>query len=259
MKPILLTALFCAAANVHATDFLFKTVSTDELFLQDVSQAIANTPEGAKCLKANNCFKIEAEYLQSNNPAIDAVINNIVNGYVFWEIPEKEDLNIIPSKADFVQRVLEQIKDEAEKTERDSDQTKFTVSIINRGNYKDLQLIEVRSWYYFAGYAHGWGDIYERVFTPDGKLVDLYDITIDKKALDKLAKQALQQWYHEKHDRDMDDKYFYLETNNFTFTPAGIKIVYLTNTITSYREGTPEITIPYRALKGVIADKYLPQ
>lgn len=262
MKNILLTALFAAAASTQAADFLFMTTDTNKLSLSLGWKDAEQFPIAAKCEKTRNCLEIFAEYLQSNNAAMNTKVNGMINQKLF---PDAAPLNAIPSEAYYKQHLLERIQqDNANRAVKDvpssASNSYIKVSLSNRGHYKDLQLLEIRTEDYRADAAHSIVSIDERVFSADGQQVHLADIVADKDAFNQLAAQAVTQWQqaHPRFNAALAAGAAY-DYDNFTFAPEGIVLVYGEYPLPPDATAIAEITIPYSTLRGVIKDDYLPE
>ncbi|MFA5490015.1 MAG: RsiV family protein [Candidimonas sp.] len=131
---------------------------------------------------------------------------------------------------------------------------------------KDLTVIELSSWQYFTGAAHG---ISATQFlnwrNSTGRVLGMDDVLRPGKRPQYVAalRGAHQAWLATNPDFQADpDGYQRLwpfqENDNFAFTDHGVVIKYDSYAIAPYSHGQPELTIPYSALRDVLRPEFLP-
>lgn len=129
-----------------------------------------------------------------------------------------------------------------------------------------LTIIELDSWQYFTGAAHGvgatqflnWDNAREsvisldQILTPEGR-----------PKFDAALRQAHARWLQKQPDAQADpatwDRLWPFQTSdNYAFTDQGIVVKYNTYELAPYSYGQPELLIPYSELAGVLRVEYVP-
>lgn len=131
---------------------------------------------------------------------------------------------------------------------------------------KHLTVIELDSWQYFTGAAHGIGATQflnwdnasgtvislEKVLTPGGR-----------PKFDAALRRAHARWQQDQPDPQADPDTWkrlwpFQPSENFAFTDQGIVVKYNSYELAPYSYGQPELLIPYEDLGDVLRVDYLP-
>lgn len=131
---------------------------------------------------------------------------------------------------------------------------------------KYLTVIELDSWQYFTGAAHGVGATQflnwdnarkaliplEQVLTPGSQA-----------QFDAALQRAHAQWLARQPDVQADPDTWnrlwpFQASDNYAFTDQGVVVKYDTYELAPYSYGQPELLIPYSELEGVLRVDYLP-
>lgn len=132
---------------------------------------------------------------------------------------------------------------------------------------KDLTILELGSWQYMTGGAHG---ISATQFlnwdNQRASILYLNDLLIPGQyaAFEALLKQAHQKWLLTQ-ETALEDMAQYTRiwpfqpSDNVALTDAGVVIKYDAYAIAPYSSGQPELMIPYTQLTGILKPSYLPQ
>ncbi|HUH87410.1 MAG TPA: RsiV family protein [Pusillimonas sp.] len=144
------------------------------------------------------------------------------------------------------------------------DSTIFTADARYRS--RNLTVIELNTWQYYTGAAHG---IAATQFlnwdNSAGKVLGTADI-LQPGAHDRYV-QALRdahgRWLAEHPDAQQDPANFnrlwpFQPSENFALTDAGLVVKYNSYELAPYSSGQPELTIPYEQLQGILKPAYLP-
>lgn len=130
-----------------------------------------------------------------------------------------------------------------------------------------LTVIELDSWQYFTGSAHGisatqflnWDNPQEKVLGIANVLVaGQYDAYV------AALRNAHAQWLPTQ-DAYNDDPDAYLRlwpfqpSDNFALTDSGLVVKYGSYELAPYSSGQPELHIPYSALQGILRPEFLPR
>ncbi|MFT0851233.1 RsiV family protein [Achromobacter sp. F4_2707] len=130
---------------------------------------------------------------------------------------------------------------------------------------KFLTVIELDSWQYFTGAAHGVGatqflnwDNARRTLVP----LDQILVPGGKPAFNTALQRAHAQWLARQPDAQSDPDAWarlwpFQPSENYAFTDQGIVVKYDTYQLAPYSYGQPELLIPYRELDGVLRVDYL--
>ena len=131
---------------------------------------------------------------------------------------------------------------------------------------KALTVLELGSWQYYTGAAHGnsttqflnWDNAAKRRLSLDDFLMPGA-----LPAYQKALQQAHQQWMTQHPDAQHDMAGFqrmwpFQPSKNAAITDAGLLVKYNAYEIAPYSSGQPELLIPYPALKGILRASYLP-
>jgi len=141
------------------------------------------------------------------------------------------------------------------------------VDLIAQARYRsrDLTVIELTTYQYFTGSAHGitatqflnWDNNAQRVLG----LADILRPGQDKN-YDQALEAAHRQWMQGRNEIDDPDRWLrmwpFQPSDNFAFTDQGLVVKYDSYEIAPYSSGQPEILIPYADLKGIVRADYLP-
>lgn len=143
-----------------------------------------------------------------------------------------------------------------------------SVLLASRLRYRSkyLTVIELDTWQYFTGAAHGIGATQflnwdnarrgiiplDAVLTPGGR--DRFDAAL---------RRAHAQWVQKQPDAQADPATWnrlwpFQASDNYAFTDQGIVVKYDTYALAPYSYGQPELLIPYAELDGVLRVDYLP-
>jgi hypothetical protein len=131
---------------------------------------------------------------------------------------------------------------------------------------KDLTVIELNSWQYYTGAAHG---ISATQFlnwrNSTGRVLGLDDVLRpgQREAYTAALRQAHQTWLASNTDAQADPENYrrlwpFQESENFAFTDHGLVVKYDSYAIAPYSWGQPELTIPYSALRSALRPEFLP-
>jgi hypothetical protein len=131
---------------------------------------------------------------------------------------------------------------------------------------KALTVLQLDSWQYYTGAAHG--NSVTRFLTwhnTKHKTLQLSDILIQGRhdaylaALQKVHEQWLLVQPDAKHDPTGYRRLWpFQPSDNAALTDAGLLVKYNSYDIAPYASGQPELLIPYPALKGIVRPEYLP-
>lgn len=131
---------------------------------------------------------------------------------------------------------------------------------------KNLTVVELNTWQYYTGAAHGisatqflnWDNANEKV-------LGLANIIRpgQRDAYLAVLKQAHTQWLSTNPDAQRDPAAYsrvwpFQPNENFGFSDAGLIVKYNSYEIAPYSSGQPELLIPYSALQGILRPEYLP-
>lgn len=131
---------------------------------------------------------------------------------------------------------------------------------------KYLTVIELDSWQYFTGAAHGvgatqflnWDNARQAVIPLD------YVLAPGGRAQYEAAlRKAHAQWVQKQPDAQHDPQTWnrlwpFQSSDNFAFTDQGIVVKYDTYQLAPYSYGQPELLIPYSELEGALKVDYMP-
>lgn len=131
---------------------------------------------------------------------------------------------------------------------------------------KYLTVIELDSWQYFTGAAHGigatqflnWDNARETLVSLDQVLAPG-----GRAAYDAALRRAHARWLQTQPDPQANPQGWnrlwpFQSSENFAFTDQGIVVKYDTYQIAPYSYGQPELLIPYSELDGALRVDYLP-
>jgi len=131
---------------------------------------------------------------------------------------------------------------------------------------KYLTVVELDSWQYFTGAAHGmgatqflnWDNAREAVVPLDHVLA-----AGGRARYEAALKRAHEHWLGKQPDVQADPQTWnrlwpFQSSDNFAFTDQGLVVKYDTYQIAPYSYGQPELTIPYAELDGALKVDYLP-
>lgn len=150
------------------------------------------------------------------------------------------------------------------KTAAPRDSTVFSAKTRYRNT--DLTVIELDTWQYYTGAAHGisatqflnWDNERRRVLGID----DLLEHGQHPAYIAALA-QAHRQWLQHNSDAQRDPDTYnriwpFQPSDNFALTDQGVVVKYGSYQIAPYSSGQPELLIPYAALRGILRPQYIP-
>jgi len=132
---------------------------------------------------------------------------------------------------------------------------------------KYLTVIELDSWQYLTGAAHGIGatqflnwDNARRGIIPLDRILTQGGRT----QFDAALRRAHAQWLSRQDEAQADlaawnRMWPFQPSDNYAFTDQGIVVKYDTYALAPYSHGQPELLIPYAELEGVLRVDYLPQ
>lgn len=131
---------------------------------------------------------------------------------------------------------------------------------------KYLTVIELDSWQYFTGAAHGigatqflnWDNARAGVIPLDTVLVPG-----SRPRFEAALKEAHARWVAQQPDAQADPGTWnrlwpFRVSDNYAFTDQGIVVKYDTYELAPYAYGQPELLIPYADLEGILRVDYLP-
>jgi len=159
---------------------------------------------------------------------------------------------------------IEEYKDHFWKTAAPRDSTFLAAK--TRYRNANLTVIELDTWQYFTGAAHGitatqflnWDNKAHRV-------LGIEDILEPYKHSDYVAalQKAHAQWLAANPDARHDPESYrrmwpFQASDNYAFTDQGLLVKYDSYQIAPYSFGQPELLIPYDALAGVLKAQYMP-
>lgn len=131
---------------------------------------------------------------------------------------------------------------------------------------KNLTVVELNTWQYYTGAAHGisatqflnWDNASEKV-------LGLANVIRPGQRDAYLAalKQAHAQWLSTNPDAQRDPAAYsriwpFQPSENFGFSDAGLVVKYNSYEIAPYSSGQPELLIPYSALQDILRPEYIP-
>lgn len=144
------------------------------------------------------------------------------------------------------------------------DSTMFSAQARYRSHY--LTVVELNTWQYFTGAAHGVSATqFLNWDNRTGKVLGIADILqpgADDRYLQAL-KAAHHRWLANHPDAQHDPAGFnrlwpFQPSDNFALTDSGLIIKYNSYELAPYSSGQPELNIPYSDLTGVLKPAYLP-
>ena len=131
---------------------------------------------------------------------------------------------------------------------------------------KYITVIELDSWQYFTGAAHGmgatqflnWDNARQAVVPLDHVLVPG-----GRAAYEAALRRAHARWQQTQPDPQADPQAWnrlwpFQPSDNYAFTDQGLVVKYDTYQLAPYSYGQPELTIPYGELDGVLKVDYIP-
>lgn len=129
-----------------------------------------------------------------------------------------------------------------------------------------LTVIELNSWQYFTGSAHGLSATQFLNWHNDTQKVLGLDQILragQHAAYVNALQQAHQRWLVNNPDTNNDTQAYlrmwpFQPSNNFGFTDQGLVVKYDSYQIAPYSSGQPELLIPYPDLQGIVRTEYLP-
>ena len=140
------------------------------------------------------------------------------------------------------------------------------LSAKTRYRNKNLTIIELNTWQYYTGAAHGISATQFLNWDNDaGQVLGLANILQPGKHQDYIAalKQAHAQWLSTNPDAQRDPQNYerlwpFQSSDNFALTDVGVVVKYDSYQIAPYSSGQPELVIPYNNLQGILKPQYIP-
>jgi hypothetical protein len=131
---------------------------------------------------------------------------------------------------------------------------------------RDLTVVELNTWQYMTGGAHG---ISATQFlnwdNRTGKVLGLDNVLLPGKtdAYTEALKRVHAEWMAKHPDALHDMASFrrlwpFQPSSNFAITDAGLVVKYDSYEIAPYSSGQPELLIPYSALQGILRPEFIP-
>lgn len=131
---------------------------------------------------------------------------------------------------------------------------------------KHLTVVELNTWQYFTGAAHG---ISATQFlnwdNATGKVLGLDNVLLagQREAYTAALKQAHSRWLAKnpdaQHDPDTYNRIWpFQASTNFALTDEGLLVKYDSYQIAPYSSGQPELLIPYSSLQGILRPEFMP-
>ncbi|NYT60970.1 DUF3298 domain-containing protein [Alcaligenaceae bacterium] len=131
---------------------------------------------------------------------------------------------------------------------------------------KHLTVVELNTWQYLTGGAHG---ISATQFlnwdNATGKVLGLDHVLEPGKQAAYVAalQEVHSQWLAKNPDAQQDPATYnriwpFQPSNNFGFTDQGLMVKYDSYEIAPYSSGQPELLIPYASLRGILRPEYIP-
>ncbi len=150
------------------------------------------------------------------------------------------------------------------KTAGPRDSTLLSAKTRYRNKY--LTVVELNTWQYFTGAAHG---ISATQFlnwdNATGKVLGLAHVLEDGKhdAYIAALKESHAQWLAKNPDAIRDPAAYnrlwpFQVSSNFAFTDGGLLVKYDSYQIAPYSSGQPELLIPYNRLRGILRPEFIP-
>ncbi len=150
------------------------------------------------------------------------------------------------------------------KTAAPRDSTLLAAKTRYRNKY--LTVVELNTWQYFTGAAHG---ISATQFlnwdNATGKVLGLANVLENGKQDAYLAalKEVHAQWLATNPDAMNDPAAYnrlwpFQASSNFAFTDGGLLVKYDSYQIAPYSSGQPELLIPYSRLRGILRPEFIP-
>lgn len=140
------------------------------------------------------------------------------------------------------------------------------LSARTRYRNRHITLVELNSWLYKTGAAHGmsatqflnWDNDRQRVLGLDDVLTGG-----GGPAFESALRRVHEQWLRAHPDAQLDPEGFrrvwpFQPSENFGLTDGGVAVKYDSYQIAPYSSGQPELLIPYEQLRGVLRPEYLP-
>ena len=131
---------------------------------------------------------------------------------------------------------------------------------------KHLTVVELNTWQYLTGGAHGMSATqFLNWDNTTGKVLGLANVLEPGKhpAYVAALKNVHNQWLANNPDVQQDPATYhriwpFQESDNFAFTDQGLVIKYDSYEIAPYSSGQPELLIPYSALHGILRPEFIP-
>lgn len=132
---------------------------------------------------------------------------------------------------------------------------------------KDLTVLELGSWQYLTGGAHGISSTqFLNWDNQQASLLRLDDILLpgQKTAFEEVLKQAHHKWLLTQETALEDMAQYnrlwpFQPTDNIALTDTGVVAKYNSYEIAPYSSGQPELLIPYSQLSGILKPSFLPR
>ncbi len=145
------------------------------------------------------------------------------------------------------------------------DQTVFSAK--TRYRNKHLTVLELNSWQYFTGAAHGIAATQFLNWDNDAQRLLALDDVLQPGAQERFIaalRAAHAAWLEKNPDAQNDPQGYnrlwpFQPSDNYALTDAGVVVKYNSYEIAPYSHGQPELTIPYSQLGSILRPQYLPQ
>ena len=143
-----------------------------------------------------------------------------------------------------------------------------SVQLSAKARYRNhsLTVIELNSWQYFTGAAHGVSATqFLNWDNTTNKVLNLQKILKPGRYDDYVAalKQAHSTWRSTQPDAQRDPETFnrmwpFQVSENFGFTDQGLVVKYDSYQLAPYSSGQPELLVPYAALQDILRPEFIP-
>ncbi|MGM8887428.1 RsiV family protein [Psychrobacter sp. 1U2] len=218
-----------------------------------------------RCIKRENCPKIDIKYLKTNHDWLNGVVNGRINDLVVnSKMSESAPINNKNSHADVRAAIDDFAASQFSDLPADSVFTyRLTIEPKYLGHVDNFELFEIHS-YIFTGGAHGMPYSEYLVFDSTTKQqVQLVDMLQKGKKSDfeALAYDAYKKWVGTvaSDTHDYEQSWPFVFSDNITLTDKGIDIRYQHYSIGPYAYGMPVLSIPYDKLNTIIKPYFMPQ
>ncbi|OLF37134.1 RsiV family protein [Psychrobacter sp. Cmf 22.2] len=218
-----------------------------------------------RCIKRENCPKIDIKYLKTNHDWVNGVVNERINNLVInSKLSESAPIKNKSNQAD----VKAAIDDFAASQFVDLPEDSvfiyhLTIEPEYLGHVDRFELFEINS-YVFTGGAHGMPYseylIFDSATKQQVQLVDMLQKG-KKSDFEALVYDAYKKWVGTvANDTHVyEQSWPFVLSDNITLTDKGIDIRYQHYSIGPYAYGMPVLSIPYDKLNTIIKPYFMPQ